>query len=186
MVQVQKWPFFQTFFFRQYRAGKCLLQYCRTRKRLSRLKKKDVEKVEINAFQGHKNKKFKKLTNCHFSKRVNPCFRSKNGHFSKLFCLGNIGNGKCLLRYSRTKKKLFQAIETRISKSRKIEIFPKRLNHGFGPKIALFPNFFLANIGQENVFYDILQRKNTFLGHKISFTIFQNEKTSFQAIKTKS
>ena len=26
--------------------------------------------------------------------------------------------------------------------------------------------FFLGNIGQENVFYDILERKNTFLGYK--------------------
>ena len=29
-----------------------------------------------------------------------------------------------------------------------------------------FETFFLANIGQENVFYDILQRKNSFLGYK--------------------
>ena len=28
---------FPTFFFRQYRLGKCLLRYCRTKKRLSRL-----------------------------------------------------------------------------------------------------------------------------------------------------
>ena len=26
--------------------------------------------------------------------------------------------------------------------------------------------FFLGNIGQENVFYDILERKNDFLGYK--------------------
>ena len=35
MVLVQKWPFFQLFFFRQYRPGKCLLRYSRTKKRLS-------------------------------------------------------------------------------------------------------------------------------------------------------
>ena len=29
-----------------------------------------------------------------------------------------------------------------------------------------FHRFFLRNIGQENVFYDILQRKNAFLGYK--------------------
>ena len=41
------------------------------------------------------------------------------------------------------------------------------LTHGFGPKMAIFPHFqFLSNIGQENVFYDILERKNAFLGHK--------------------
>ena len=27
-------------------------------------------------------------------------------------------------------------------------------------------SFFLGNIGQENVFYDILQRENSFLGYK--------------------
>ena len=32
--------------------------------------------------------------------------------------------------------------------------------------MALFLTFFLGNIGQENVFYDILERKNVFLGYK--------------------
>ena len=33
--------------------------------------------------------------------------------------------------------------------------------------MVIFPTFFfLGNIGQENVFYDILERKNTFLGYK--------------------
>ena len=63
-----------------------------------------------NAFLGHKNNKFKKLKNWHFSKGVNPWFLSKNGHFSNFF--------------------------------------------------------FLGNIGQENVFYDILERKNAFLAYK--------------------
>ena len=33
-------------------------------------------------------------------------------------------------------------------------------------KWPFFQLFFLGNIGQENVFYDILERKNAFLGHK--------------------
>ena len=33
-------------------------------------------------------------------------------------------------------------------------------------KRPIFPNFFLGNIGQENIFYDILKRKNAFLGYK--------------------
>ena len=53
-----------------------------------------------------------------------------------------------------------------MSKSRKIDIFPKGLNHGFGPKLVIFPTFFFSNIGQENIFYDILERKNAFLGYK--------------------
>ena len=59
------------------------------------------------------------------------------------------------------------AKKTRSSKSRKIAIFPKGLTHGFGTKMAIFSTcFFLGNIGQENVFYDILERKNAFLGYK--------------------
>ena len=64
------------------------------------------------------------------------------------------------------KKTPFYAIKTRSSKSQKIDIFPKGLTNGFGAKMAIFPNFFFGNIGKENVFYDILERKNTFLGYK--------------------
>ena len=32
--------------------------------------------------------------------------------------------------------------------------------------MAIFPTFFESNIGQENVFYDILETKNAFLGYK--------------------
>ena len=78
--------------------------------------------------------------------------------------------GKCLLRYSRTKKTAFWGIKSRSSKSRKIDIFPKRLTHGFGPKMAIFPIFFYQAI----------------YAGKTSFMIFQNEKTPFQAIKTRS
>ena len=43
----------------------------------------------------------------------------------------------------------------------------KGLTLGFGPKMAIFATFFfLGNIGQENVFYEILGRKNAFLGYK--------------------
>ena len=68
------------------------------------------------------------------------------------------------------KKTPFQAIKTRSSKSRKIDIFPKGLTHCFGPKMAIFPSFF----------FQPLQARKT------SFIIFQNEKTPFQAEKTGS
>ena len=38
----------------------------------------------------------------------------------------------------------FEAVKTRSSKSRKIEIFSKGLVHGFRPKLAIFPCFFKA------------------------------------------
>ena len=67
-------------------------------------------------------------------------------------------------------KSSFQAIKTRSSKSRNIDIFPKGLTHGFGPKMAIFPSIFFKTIQ----------------GRKMFFTIFQNEKTPYQAIKTRS
>ena len=64
------------------------------------------------------------------------------------------------------RKNAFLGYKYKKFKSLKIDIFPKGLTHGFGPKMAIFPTFFLGIIGQENVFYDILERKNTFLGYK--------------------
>ena len=95
---------------------------------------------------------------------------SKNGHSFKLFFL-QYRPGKCLLRYIYSEKTPFQPIKTRSSKSRKIDIFANGLNHGFGPKMAIFPKFF---------FFTTIQAR------KISFKIFYNEKTPFQAKKTKT
>ena len=54
--------------------------------------------------------------------------------------------------------------KTRGSKSRNIGIFPKGINPWFWSKNSHSSNFFfLGNIGQENVFYDILEEKNDFL-----------------------
>ena len=45
--------------------------------------------------------------------------------------------------------------------------FSKGVNPWFLSKNGHFSNFgFLGNIGQANVFYDILERKNAFLGYK--------------------
>ena len=74
--------------------------------------------------------------------------------------------GKCLLWYSRDKKRLSRLSKQQVENSRKIDIFQKGLTHGFGPKMIIFPTFFLGNIGQKNVFYDILEGKNAFLAYK--------------------
>ena len=59
----------------------------------------------------------------------------------------------------------FLAKKTRSSEVQKMDFFPKRLLHRFGPKLAIFPIFFLLSIiGQQNVFYHILERQNAFLG----------------------
>ena len=61
----QKLTIFPSFFFWQYRPGKCVFRYSKTKKRVSQLLKK----------------KFKEWKNCHFSKGVSPWFWSKIGHF---------------------------------------------------------------------------------------------------------
>ena len=50
MRLVQKWPFFQLLFFRQYRPGKILLRYSRMKRRLSRQYNQEVQKVEKLTF----------------------------------------------------------------------------------------------------------------------------------------
>ena len=39
------------------------------------------------------------------------------------------------------------------------------LTQGFGLKMPIFQTFFLRNIDQKNVCYDMLERKNAFLGY---------------------
>ena len=64
------------------------------------------------------------------------------------------------------RKNAFLGYNKRSSERLKSNIFPNGLTHGFGLKIAISPFFLLGNIGQESVFYDILQRKIAFLGYK--------------------
>ena len=63
----------------------------------------------------------------------------------------------------------FQAIKTKRSKSRKIDIFPKGLTHGFRPKMVIFPTF---------VFRQYREGKCLLRYSRI-------KKTPFEAIKTK-
>ena len=124
MIWSKKGPFLN-FFFWQCRPGKCLLRYSKTK----------------NAFLGYKNTKFKKSKNSHFSERVNPWFWSKNAHFST-FSFEAIYATKFSCTIFQNENTPFQALKTRSSKSRKIGIFPKGLNNGFGPKMAIFSTFF--------------------------------------------
>ena len=66
------------------------------------------------------------------------------------------------------RKNVFLAYKNKKCKKSKNGDFSKGVKtHDFSPKMAIFPTFFfLGNIGQENVFYDILERKNALLGYK--------------------
>ena len=151
MVFVQKWPFFLLFFFRQYRPGKCLLLSSRAKK---------------NLFQATITRSSKRQKIKHFSKGVKPWFWSKNGHFSKFFFY-TIQPGKMSFTILQSENTPLQALKTTSSKRQKIKHFSKGVKPWFWSKHGHFSNFFfLGNIGQENVFYDILERKDAFLNYK--------------------
>ena len=93
-----------------------------------------------NGFLGLKKRSSKRRKIEIFSKRLVHGFWPKLAIFPCSF-LWPYRPGKCVLRYSRTKKQFF-GLKTRSSKSRKIEIFSKGLVDGFRPKLAIFPCFF--------------------------------------------
>ena len=80
--------------------------------------------------------------------------------------LGNMGQENVFYDIPFYEKSLSRLKKRRSSKRRKIDIFPKGLTNGFGTKMAIFETFFFGRIGQEIVFYDVLERKNAFLGYK--------------------
>ena len=147
MDLVQKWPFLELFFLGNIEQENVFYDI---------LERK-------NAIVGYKNKKTQIW---HFCKGVNPWFWSKNGHFSNVFFLGKIGQENVL--YDIVEKKTpFSGLENKKFKKSKNWHFSKGVNPWFCSKNGHFPNFFfLANIRQENVFYDILERKAAFLGYK--------------------
>ena len=121
------------------------------------------QKTAFLTFQKHM---FKKSKNRNFSKVVGPWFWSKNWPFIHLLFLTNIGQEKVFYDILE-RKNAFLRNKKKSSKRRKKEIFPKGLVHGLGQNIGHFSFFlFLSNIGQKNVFYDILERINAYLCFK--------------------
>ena len=85
--------------------------------------------------------------------------------FFQLFFIGNIGQDNFFKDIVERKNASLGQKNKKFKKSKNWH-FSKGLTHGFGPKMAIFANFFLGNIGHENVFYDIIERKNAFLGYQ--------------------
>ena len=116
---------FSYFFFTQYRPGKYLLRLSRTTKRLSKLQKQEVQKVK----------------NWHFSKGVNPWFRSKNDNFPTFFILGNIGH-EILFYDIPQRKNAFLGYNNKKFKKTKNWHFSKGVNPWLWSKNGHFSNFF--------------------------------------------
>ena len=82
--------------------------------------------------------------------------------FVQLFFLDNIGQENVFYDILERKNACL-GYKNKKFKIRKIDMLPMVLVQKW-PFLKLC--FFLGNIGQENVFYDILERKNAFLGYK--------------------
>ena len=86
--------------------------------------------------------------------------------FFNFFFLGNIGQDNVIYDILDLKND-FLAYKNKNFKKSKNWHFPKRVNPWFWSKNCHFSNFFFwGNIGQKNVFYDILERKNSYPGLK--------------------
>ena len=131
MVFVQKWPFFQLFFFGNI-SQENIFYHILERK---------------NSFLGYKNTKLKKSKNWHFTKLVNPWFWSTNGHFSNFVFLANIGKANVFYDILERRNSIL-AYKSKKSKNSKNWHFSKGINPWFWSKNGHFSNFFfLGNIG---------------------------------------
>ena len=86
----------------------------------------------------------------------------QNWPFFHLFCLGDIGQEN-VFHDILERKNAFLGIKNRKFKKPKNRHFSIGVSQRFWFKIGHFSTFFFGNIGQENVFNDILERKNGFL-----------------------
>ena len=86
--------------------------------------------------------------------------------FFQLFFLGNIGQEN-VFHDILQRKNAFLGYKNKKFKKSKNWHFSKGVNPWFLSKNGHFSTFFfLGNIEQGNLFYDILERKNAFLGYK--------------------
>ena len=121
---------------------------------------------EKTPFQAIKTRRSKSRKIVIFLKGLSHCFWTKMAFLATSFYQAKQAR-KMSFTITQNQKTPFYALKKKSSKSRKIAIFPKGLTHGFCPKMAIFPTFFfLGKRDQEKSFYDILERKNTFLGYK--------------------
>ena len=148
MVLVRKWSFFKLFFLGSIGQGNVFYDNLQQK----------------NVFLGYKNKKFKNSKYWHFS--IYPLFWSKNCQLSNFFFLGNIFQENVVYDILEWTNVFLRHKNKKLKKSKNWH-FSKGVNLWFWSKNGHFSKFFfLGNIGQENVFYDILERKNAFLGYK--------------------
>ena len=108
----------------------------------------------------------KNSKNWHFFKWVSPWFWSKIVHFQPFIFRQYIGRTNVFYNLVEGKN-AFLAFENKNLKKSKDWHFSKGVSPWFLSKIGQFStSSCLGNMCQKNVFYDLLERKNDFLGYK--------------------
>ena len=120
-------------------------------------------------FQAIKLRSSKSRKNDIFFKGVNPWFLSIKCHFFNFFFQSVYAWKTCFTIFW-SKKTPFQVIKRRSLKTRKIDIFPKGLTQGVGPKMAIFSTFFFRQYRP---------------GKCLLLRYSRTKKTPFQPIKTR-
>ena len=141
-----KWSIFPSFCFREKTPGRCVSRYSRKKKRLSTLKK---------------NKKFKKSKICIFLKGLVHDFGQKLASFLPLY-FSQHWPGRCVLRYSGMKKHFSRPWKQQVKKVEKWKFFQRSKSMVLVKNWQFFHLYILGNIGEENVFHDIVEWKKTF------------------------
>ena len=86
--------------------------------------------------------------------------------FFQLFFLGNIGQENVFYDILERKNVFLGYKNMTFKKTKKFRFFQRGKPIVLVQKWPFFHLLFLGNIGQVNVFYDILEQKNAFLDHK--------------------
>ena len=86
--------------------------------------------------------------------------------FSNFFGGGNFSQENVFYDILELKNAFLRCKKQEVQKVKKLTFFQKGYPMVLVQKRPFFQHFFLGNIGQENVFYDILEQKNAFLGYK--------------------
>ena len=93
-------------------------------------------------------------------------YKKKDDHFFNFVFLGKIGQANVFYDIVERKNAFLGYKNNKLKKSKNWH-FSKGVDPCFWSKDDHFFNFlFLGKIGEANVFYDIVERKNAFLGYK--------------------
>ena len=129
MVLVQKRPFSQLFFLGNIGLENVFYAILSEKMPFQAIKKKSLKSRKIDIF----------------ANRLTHGFDQKMAIFQLFFQAIQAKKMSFTIFWSENTP--FQAIKTKSLKSRKIDILPDRLTHGFGPKMAIFRTFFFRQYG---------------------------------------